>query len=71
MINHKIIGSKIRTFRKQKKLSQYDLADLMFMDQGSISLIERGKRTISAPSLFRFAEVLQVSVYDFGVWNNG
>ena len=69
MINNKIIGQKIRTFRKQQKFTQFDLADMLYKSQSTISQMEQGKLSIFAAELFHIADALNVNVYDFGVWD--
>jgi len=62
---NKIIGQKIRAFRKQKKLSQYDLADILYKSQSSISEMEHGRQGIFAKDLFDIAGALGINLYDF------
>ena len=68
MTTDKIIGQKIRAFRQQKKLSQYELADILFKSQSSISMMERGKMSIYAKDLFNLADAFDINIYDFRKW---
>ena len=56
----KLLGVAIKRIRKQKGLSQIDLAAKMNMRQATISAIENGKGTIE--SLFKVIQILQVNL---------
>lgn len=56
------LGTKIRWYRNEKKLSQEELAQLCEFDRTYISLVERGKRNLSFSNLCTFADSLNVSV---------
>jgi HTH-type transcriptional regulator/antitoxin HipB len=56
----KLLGVAIKRIRKQKGLSQEDVAQKMNMRQATISAIENGKGTIE--SLFKVIQVLQVNL---------
>lgn len=56
------LGTKIRWYRNEKKLSQEELAQLCGFDRTYISLVERGKRNLSFSNLCTFADSLNVSV---------
>jgi HTH-type transcriptional regulator / antitoxin HipB len=55
----KLLGVAIKRMRKQKGLSQNELALKMNMRQATISAIENGKGTIE--SLFKVIQILQVN----------
>ncbi|MFE4201995.1 helix-turn-helix domain-containing protein [Aneurinibacillus aneurinilyticus] len=57
-----MIGTRITTFRKQKKMSQNELGVLTNLDQTLISRIERGQRKVTADEITLFAKALGVSV---------
>lgn len=61
----KFVGNKIKDFRKKKKLSQTDLANLIGVTNSSVSEYERGHVNIDADMLFKIADVLNVKVDDF------
>lgn len=53
------LGAKIKARREELGLSQQDLAKALDLDQGKVSLIERGGRKISASELPLLAKVLK------------
>lgn len=57
-----MIGTKIAQLRKFKKLSQFELGQLVNIDQTLISRIERNQRKVTADELLIFAHALGVSV---------
>lgn len=64
-----LIGQKLKSLRKQKRLSQQALARKLQligldMDKNVITRIENNKRYVTDIELKSFAEVLQVSYYD-------
>jgi len=68
--DNKTIAKKIRTFRKQKKLTQKELADYLGLSKQIIYHIEKGKRYVLGEELFNIAETLGINIYDFGEWDN-
>lgn len=65
---HKIflkkLGKNIARIRKEKNLTQVELADIANMDDSSIRRIESGRNNSSIVILLRLAEALQVSLKD-------
>lgn len=64
-----IVGKKIYEFRKQKKLSQEELAAKMQLNnieisQKVISRIEKQERFVTDYELLIFSQVLNVNIYD-------
>ena len=57
-------GLNIVYYRKRKKLTQLQLADLVDIDRSHISAIELGNVGVSLDVLFKLAEVLEVSPKD-------
>lgn len=55
-------AQRIAAIRKEKKLSQEKLGELMNMSQRSVAAWEGGERTPSFPVLIELAEKLDVSV---------
>ena len=55
-------GDKIKTIRKQKGLTQTELAKKIGTTQSTIYKIEKGLRTVPISLLEKFATVLEVSV---------
>lgn len=62
-MNNKLtdIGLRIRQARKDKHLSQAELADLMNISTPYISELETGKVNFSVDTLIKLTEALQVS----------
>lgn len=65
-----ITGSKIRYYRKMKKMSQQQLSNKLetlavYICRGSISRIEDGSRTITDIELYGLSQILQVPIEDF------
>lgn len=61
------IGSKIKTLRKSKKLTQFQLADALNITRASISNYELGRRTPHLAELKRIGEYFGVGLDYFGV----
>lgn len=61
------IGSKIKTLRKGKKLTQQELADKMGITRATVSNYEVGRRSPHISELKRFADFFGVGVDYFGV----
>ncbi|MEK4565221.1 helix-turn-helix transcriptional regulator [Alkalihalobacillus sp. FSL R5-0424] len=55
------IGNKIKTLRKNKKMTQPDLADKIGVSYTTVSQYETGSRKPSFKALNRIAEALDVS----------
>ena len=55
------VGSKIRFLRKEKKMSQLELAEAIGVTQNTIYLIEKGQSEMKLGKLFSIAEVLDVT----------
>ena len=58
---YEVIGMRIRTLRKQRGMSQSDLADKARLSLPQIGAIELGKTRMLLGSFVRIAEALQVS----------
>lgn len=56
------IGHKIRRLRREKKLSQAALADLLEVSASYLNLIEHNRRKLTVPLLLKMAEVFEVPV---------
>ena len=57
-------GKRVRDFRKYKKLSQQELADLANMHRTYISMIERAEKNISLYGIKKLADALEMKVSD-------
>ena len=60
----KLVGKRIREIRKNKNLTQAELASMAGMAPSNISEIESGKTSIKLMTFCRIVEVLQVSADD-------
>lgn len=61
-------GLNIVYYRKKKKLTQLQLAELVDVDRSHISAIELGKVGVSFDVIFKLCEVLEISpkeLFDF------
>ena len=56
------IGKFIAILRKEKKLTQEDLANLLYVDRGTVSKWERGVYIPTPETLVKISEVLEVSL---------
>ena len=61
-INYAAMGSRIRTARKAKKITQEKLGELCGISTAHIGHIERGTRIPSAETLFRISRSLNISL---------
>lgn len=61
------IGSKLKTLRKGRKLTQQELADELGLTRCTISNYEVGRRSPHISELRRFAEFYGVDLSFFGV----
>ena len=61
-INFKLIGNRIKEVRKQRSLTQADLAELTGMSNSYISYIETAKKQASLESLVQISNALGVTV---------
>lgn len=60
-VNYRLIGAKIKCFRKKRGFSQEALSEMVACCPAHISHIERGTRIMSMETFVRLANVLQVS----------
>ncbi len=60
-----LVGRKIRRLRKERKLTQNDLAAKIGIQQSDLSRIERGEYRVSLDTLFRMLAEFRVSIAEF------
>lgn len=60
-----LFGEKLKTFRKNKKLTQAQLAEQMELSPNFIGMIERAQRNTNVSNVFKFARLLDVNPKDF------
>ena len=67
-----MFGDIIRTLRKDKKLTQLEVANILDYDSSStIAMIERGERNPSIETLIKFSKLFNVSTdYLLGLEND-
>ncbi len=62
---YKKLGENIQNIRKNKNISQEQLANLSDTDRSYLAEIEEGKANPTVKFLYRIARVLKVKVKDF------
>lgn len=60
-----LVGRKIRQLRKQRKLTQTELASRIQVQQSDLSRMEKGEYRVSLDTLFRILSELQMGVGEF------
>lgn len=60
----KKIGLNIKSLRVKKSYKQKDLADFIQISRASIGYIERGEQNFTIETLYKIANVLNVSIKD-------
>ena len=65
MQNLKLIGEKIKKIRKNRKISQEKLAEMISMNQRSILRIENAQSLPTIETLQKISNVLNVNITDF------
>lgn len=63
-LNLKLIGDRIRDLRKQRGLSQEQLAELANFHYTYIGGVERAEKNITILNLIKIANALNVALYD-------
>lgn len=63
-LDYQMIGLKIKEKRKQKKLTQQQLADLIYKTESSIRKYEKGLVEIPNSVLLQIANVLNIELFD-------
>jgi HTH-type transcriptional regulator/antitoxin HipB len=57
-----VIAGQLKELRKQKNLTKQQLADMVGMDKGGISKIEKGTRNLTIETINRIAHALGAKV---------
>ena len=60
----RIVGQKIRAYRKQAGLSQEELAEKASLSYKYVGEVERGYVNVSLDSLMRLAKALKLKLHD-------
>lgn len=58
-------GTKLMELRKNKSLTQVQLAELAGLDRPYISGIEQGKRNVSLEVIAKLADALEIEIKEF------
>ena len=67
MITKKEIGKIIQNYRKQKGLTQDELAEKVDISTNYLSKVERGINVLNAETFLKMANILSFSLEDFGI----
>lgn len=60
----KVIGERIRNFRKERGLSQEELAEIANLHTTYIGQLERGEKNATLESIAKVANALEISLED-------
>ena len=60
-----LVGPKIRQLRKERKLTQTELASRIGIQQSDLSRMEKGEYLVSLDTLFRILAEFNVSISEF------
>lgn len=63
------LGQRIQKLRKDKKITQEQLAEMVGIDPKNISRIEKGNNYPTAENLTSIAKALNVDIYELFVFN--
>ena len=64
MNTKELLGLKVKEFRKQRKITQEKLAEIIGVDNGYISKLEVGQNFPSISTLERIADAIGVELYE-------
>lgn len=64
MQTKELLGLKIKELRKQKKITQEKLAEILNLDIGYISKLEVGRNFPTIGTLEKIADVLDIELYE-------
>ncbi len=64
----KLLGSNIAKYRKQRKLSQNQLAELVDVSREHIAKVETARRNMSMDLLFKISSALDIPEYKFFIF---
>ena len=60
-----LVGSRIRTLRKDRELTQADLAGRIGIQQSDLCRMENGEYKVSLETLFRILSVFEMNIAEF------
>ena len=58
-------GERVREIRKERKISQEELADLAHLDRTYVNSVENGKRNISIENIEKIVKALDCTLQEF------
>lgn len=58
-------GERVRQLRKEKRMSQEELADKANLHRTYIGMIERAEKNVTLINIEKIAKALEVSIQDF------
>lgn len=67
MIDKLAIGKIIQKLRKDKNLTQEELAEKIELSPNYLSKVERGLSVLNVEAFFKMADVLRFTLEDFGI----
>ncbi|MBJ8024913.1 helix-turn-helix transcriptional regulator [Bacillus cereus] len=63
-----MFGQRLKDLRREKKLTQQDIADVLGIEKSNISRFESGKQSLSSENIIKTAKYFNVSVdYILGI----
>ncbi len=68
-IDKKLIGQKIKEYRKRKRLSQAQLAEKINISDKHMGRIEAGKYLPGIENFLNIISVLEIDINDFGIYS--
>jgi transcriptional regulator with XRE-family HTH domain len=60
-----LVGSRIRTLRKDRSLTQADLAGRIGIQQSDLCRMENGEYKVSLETLFKILSIFEMNIADF------
>lgn len=66
-----LVGRKIRQLRRQRKLTQVELAEKIGIHQSDLSRMEQGEYKVGLDALLRILQTFDLSIGDFFEENQG
>ena len=60
-----LVGRKIRQLRRQRKLTQVDLAEKIGIHQSDLSRMEQGEYKVGLDTLFKLLQVFDLKIGEF------
>lgn len=71
MARSALLGTRLRRLRKEKKLTQVELADRLGISASYLNLLEHNRRSITVPLLLRISQILKVDPLVFSPQEEG